>query len=594
MPEQATVASEQIAALRGLELFRDLSDKSLSLIAGRLRVRELARGELLLKEGDDAFAFYLVLSGRFEARVAERDQIVAEIGPGQPIGEIAFFAGGRRRASVIALRPSTVIEIDYVAFERIKALAPGVERTLIEWLAKRLDATTRNMLHLPKLAPASGIAIVRGGSGAVPPLFFERLAAALSGSEKARILSSVTDLGAEPAPPVAIFLTDETLTEWTRARLRLADELVVVVDGDEPQPPNEIEAFAFELIPPARRRLVRLHPRRRGAVTGTRRWLEGRDMGMIHHVSLEDGQDFASLSRFLTGRATGFVAGGGGAFGVAHIGVYKALSERGLSFDMFGGSSVGSGMAAAFALLRGTQEVLAGVRHIFIESRALRKMTIPRYSLLDHRPFDEALKRRYGETDIEDVWKPFFAIATDLSMNRMQLLRSGPVWRAVRASSSIPGVLPPVITKEGAMLVDGAIADNVPLEPMASLKSGPNVVVSLGLPPSPPLDVDYDRLPGRLELALAYLNPLRRNLPPCPGPISVIQKSVFSNARQDCFARGREDLILSPPASAGSSFLDWSRFEDVFETSYEWARRELQRLEEEGDPALAALDGSRE
>ena len=51
------------------------------------------------------------------------------------------------------------------------------------------------------------------------------------------------------------------------------------------------------------------------------------------------------------------------------------------------------------------------------------------------------------------------------------------VWKAVRASSSIPGVLPPVFGRDGAMLVDGGIADNVPIEPMAGLKRGPNVVV---------------------------------------------------------------------------------------------------------------------
>ena len=134
----STMTPGKIAVLRGLELFRDVPDERLCAIASCLRLRTLARSEILVAEGDGADAFFVVVSGRFE--VVERNQAVAEIGVGQPVGEIAFFAGGRRRASVIALRPGSVVEIDRPAFERVRLLAPGIERNLIEQLARRLDA----------------------------------------------------------------------------------------------------------------------------------------------------------------------------------------------------------------------------------------------------------------------------------------------------------------------------------------------------------------------------------------------------------------------------------------------------------------------
>ncbi len=593
LDRQSNPASDKIAVLRGLELFRDQPDANLGVIASRLRLRELARGEILITEGDEADAFYIVLSGRFEARVVERDHAVGEIGVGEPIGEIAFFAGGRRTANVIALRPSVVAEIDRAAFEGIKSIAPGIERNLIAQLARRLDATTRNFLHMPHLARASVVAVIAGGRDALSPLFLERMRAIFANENDAAILCGADGGELRGATGLTLAIADAQLNGWTRDCLREADELVIVVEGEGPQPVNEIETCAFEFIAPARRRLARLHARRGGAVTGTRKWLQGRDIEFIHHLALEDDGDFARLTRFLAGRAIGFVAGGGGAFGTAHIGVYKALRERGATFDIFGGSSVGSAMAAAFAMLRSPQDVLDGVRHIFIESRALRKMTLPRYSLLDHRPFDVALKRRYGDAEIEDVWTPFFAVSTDLSLHRLRLLRTGPVWKAVRASSSIPGVLPPVFGEDGAMLVDGGIADNVPLEPMASLKSGPNIVVSLGLPQGQFFEVDYDRIPGRVELALKYLTPLRRDFPPCPGPISVIHKSVFANVRQGSPAAGPHDVILFPPPLPGSSVMDWSHYEEAFEASYNWAKRKLSRLEEADNPALAAIDAAR-
>ncbi len=589
---QSRIAPDEIEVLRGLDLFGDLSVAALRAVGRFLRLRELARGEVLIVEGDEADAFYLVLSGRFEARAVERDQAVAEIGAGEPIGEIGFFAGGRRRATVTALRPSVVVEIDRAAFARIKTVAPGIERSLIEQLARRLDATTRNLLHLPKLTPASAVAVIAGGAAPLSRLFVQRLGAAIKKSDNA-ILLSRPQVSESRRQGLAVSIIEGPLDEWGRARLREADELVIVVGDEEPQKAqNEIENYAFDLIPPGRRRLAQLHAKRNGTAAGARKWLDDRAVGMVHHLSFEDDADFVSLARFMTSRAVGFVAGGGGAFGSAHIGIYRALQERGVVFDMFGGSSVGSAMAAAFAMLRSPESVLDGVHHIFIESRALRKMTIPRYSLLDHRPFDTALKRRYGDAEIEDLWKPFFAVATDLSMNRMRLLRSGPVWKAVRASCAIPGVLPPVFGEDGAMLVDGSIADNVPIEPMAELKAGPNVVVSLSPPQGQFFDIDYDRIPGRLELALRYLNPLRAPLPGCPGPISVIQKSVFTNARQGGLCAGPQDLILTPPAFPGSSFMDWSHYREVYEASYLWARNELLRLEAAGDPALAAVEAA--
>jgi NTE family protein len=86
--------------------------------------------------------------------------------------------------------------------------------------------------------------------------------------------------------------------------------------------------------------------------------------------------------------------------------------------------------------------------------------------LLDHKAFDRALADQYGsDCRVEDCWRPFGAIATNLSTHNLELIRLGLLWQAVRASSAIPGLLPPFYTPEGAMLVDGCLIDNVPLAP---------------------------------------------------------------------------------------------------------------------------------
>ena len=96
------------------------------------------------------------------------------------------------------------------------------------------------------------------------------------------------------------------------------------------------------------------------------------------------------------GRAIGFVAAGGGSFGSAHVGIYKAFRERGVMFDIFVGTSVGSAMAAGFAKNFEADHLERGTHEIFVKSRSFRRPTWPRYALLDHKAFDRALADQYG------------------------------------------------------------------------------------------------------------------------------------------------------------------------------------------------------
>ena len=149
---------------------------------------------------------------------------------------------------------------------------------------------------------------------------------------------------------------------------------------------------------------------------------------------------------------------------------------------------------------------------VFVVSRAFKRVTYPRYALLDHVPFDAALRRQFGDVMIEDAWRPYFAVATvlDGSGEGLHLMRRGPLWKAVRASGSIPAVLPPVLTDDGRMLVDGAVIDNIPLRSMKALKAGPNLVVHFGERGTPQrFAADDASIPGRWSLMRQMLTPLR-------------------------------------------------------------------------------------
>jgi NTE family protein len=161
---------------------------------------------------------------------------------------------------------------------------------------------------------------------------------------------------------------------------------------------------------------------------GTAHWLTTRPVFLHHHVALtEDGEDIARLARFLTGRAIGMVLSGGGAFGVAHVGVWRAIRDLGIPLDIVGGTSVGSAMAGAIALGVPAEDIGPRVEAIFVRSGAMRRVTVPKYAFLDHKVLDAALQEHYGDGPIEDLWLPFYAVAADLSSMALTEIRTGPL-----------------------------------------------------------------------------------------------------------------------------------------------------------------------
>jgi NTE family protein len=594
--------------------FGELSAEQQAEIWSRAKIRSLIRGETLIVQNTAADAVYIVLSGRFEVRVEHHATPLAEIGVGQPIGEIAFFAGGLRTATVIALRDSVVAELDRNSFDEVARHVPAVYDRLLAALARRLAETTARVAASASVAPARTVTVIAGGNRTVPPAFFERMRTAFAEQGKCLFLThenikehfpnTALDDAAilnwlnaiESEYDLIVYLADDEPSEWTRKAIRQADQLVILTRGEAPAGLNPVEQMGFAVHPASRRRLVRIHDQRVPFTTGTGEWLRERDVAMHHHVALEDSEDFKSLFRFLTGKAVGFVAGGGGGFGPAHIGIYKAFQERGAKFDILGGASVGAAVLAGFALLATPEDLDQVIDDIFVASRGFKRRTLPLYSLLDHIAFDKALERQCRGARVEDAWLPYFAVATDVDRAGQGpfVMRSGPLWKAVRASGSIPAVLPPMFTEDGRMLVDGGVIDNIPLAPMKTLKSGPNLVVHFGMPAAQAYKIRYESIPGRGQLFARMLNPFaRERLPDVPGPVSVLRRCFGIHQNPDMLPTGPLDLVLAPPAFPGSSFVDFDRHTDVFKAAYKWCNEQLDRLAAEKDTALATILGRR-
>ena len=591
-----------------VEAFFDVPSEQLTALEEHLVTVTVCRGEILVRAGDDADALYLVVSGRFAVEVDGRR--VAEVRSGSPIGEIAFFAHGRRTATVTALRDSIVLKLLRADFEALSEEHPAVLKAIAVTLARRLSETLAGG-EQPVLSRARTLAVIAAGPEPLPEEFRSRLTRAFSRTSRILVLDAKalaeifpSEIKCEFEAVTAwlnhqesshdylLYFADAELTPFSRKALRQADHILLVGDhsahaGHASVTLNAVESLAFEIHPSSARRLVLLH-KDRASISGTSSWLKCRPVALHHHLTISNDADYDRLIRFISGNAIGFVACGGGALCAAHVGVYKALIDAGISFDLLGGTSGGGAMAAAFAMSASSDDVSRRTADLFQMARALRPLTWPRYSLLDHTVIDRALKAHFGETEIEDLWTGYFAVSTCLANNALNLITGGPVWKAVRATSSIPGLLPPVYYDDGRMLVDGALLDNVPVRSMRTLKCGPNVVVNFGAEAIKSEVVDYAALPSRSQMLLRLLNPFARApLPNAPTLATVLQRSLMVGRERLADTLEPDDLLVVPPLPRDIGVMDWHRHAELSAIAYDYTAKLIDGLYASGQPIFA-------
>ncbi len=210
-------------------------------------------------------------------------------------------------------------------------------------------------------------------------------------------------------------------------------------------------------------------------------------------------------------RCIGLALSGGAVRGAAHVGVLQVLEEAGIRPAVVAGTSVGSLVGAAYAA--GLSAAAIGDIFRTVRWPRLARLSLgSRYSLFDTRPLGRILQERFGVECIEGLARPFAAIACDVLTGERVVFRSGPLAAALRASSAVPGVFPP-LDLDGRLLVDGAVLDNLPVGVARDL--GADYVIAVDLVPPP----SGNRRPRNfLELIMTTGYLWSRANHPAPGP----------------------------------------------------------------------------
>ena len=174
----------------------------------------------------------------------------------------------------------------------------------------------------------------------------------------------------------------------------------------------------------------------------------------------------------------GFALGSGSARGWAHIGIVKALAERGFVPDVIAGASVGAlvGAAAAAGRLDALEQWVCALTQRDVWR--LVDTTFRGGGVMTGNRLMDAIAERIGDAPIESLPIPYGAVATDLYTGEEIWLRDGPYMTAVRASSGVPGLFAPT-WHTGRWLIDGGVVNPLPVSMCRAL--GADVVIAVDL-----------------------------------------------------------------------------------------------------------------
>jgi NTE family protein len=250
-----------------------------------------------------------------------------------------------------------------------------------------------------------------------------------------------------------------------------------------------------------------------------------------------------------------------------------------------GGTSMGAILGAGVALRWSTDELKERFRRAFVAARPLRDYTLPFVSLVSGRKVSASLYEAFGDLAIEDLPIDFFCVSSNLTTGQTMVHRRGTLWRWLRSSVSVPGVLPPVLHK-GEVLVDGATMNNLPVDVMRELGRGPVIGCDVG-GADRAFTARSDEIDVPLPWQLLRWIKVRRQ---CPSIFQILWRAGMVNSNASTVAhRAQSDLILQPPL-AEVDMLNWDAFDRAIQVGYEYAVRRLEELPADSPLLKCAAD----
>jgi NTE family protein len=562
--------------LKEVPFLKDVPARALRAAGREASWFSVAAGWPLINEGDAPDSICFVVSGSlgaFRTGADGQTELVGHIRAGEPVGEMALFAGEPHSASVYALRDTEIVRISRTGFERLVRAEPDILQRLIRLILIRTRAqgrrSARSEPRVFSLVATSPTIDLR--------LRAEMLAEALGEMGMRTVIIGAEDGIDKPSTwfdqlerehDAVFLLADFSDLTWYRIAMRQADRLWVIARSDaRPSvpllPEDTSPTRSFRLVD-----VILLHLGSRPDASRTEEWVSAAGATRCFHWDGMSRKDGARVARVAAGKSVGLVLSGGGARAYAHIGVVKALRARDIPIDFVGGASMGAVVAACVAMDWDDEEIDWRIRKAFVESNPLGDFNLPVVGMVKGARVNKRLEEHFGDVLIEDLEMPFFAVSTNLSAAAVRIHRYGSLRKALRASISLPGILPPMV-ESGEVLVDGAVMNNFPVDVMRDMHRGTVIGCDVARQPQGLAPDEFINPPG-------FFGWVFRNGFSAAPPIADLLMRAATVTVNPNSGRELADMLVIPDLP-DTELRDWKSYDDTVAAGYEATLQTLDR-----------------
>ncbi|MBX7166531.1 MAG: patatin-like phospholipase family protein [Pirellulales bacterium] len=497
-------SSAAVELLRRSALCQGLSPAELQYLAEIVRPIRLSRGETLYLQHARGDSMFFVARGRVRATIeggGRASPMVEYFGKGEHFGDLDLLTGGSRTATIDAMLDAELLELEQGRFQKLMLTVPRFAVNLSHWLGHRLrwHTTGRIRRHRPAIiglvnstlrtqalirplcreliAAGESVTVLTERAEKWPAdggYLIERIPQGRSAVDRAAAVHGRIGQMLEHHHRVLIDLTLRGLTDELPLLLRQCEAIWWLVD---PQYVDSTRRTLTTLIEAQPELASRLHvvwilrSFQRMAPTGLQ------DLRLARpdfKVVLDDRAETNSrvqqrtlgrLVRQIRGPRLGLALGGGGARGLAHLGVLRAFEAAGLDFDLVSGTSIGALIGTAYAGGWEAQEALDYFCQELAPPWLVRQLPKGNswymWLMFQLQGWDRRLRRYLGQARIEQFQVPLFTVAVDLVTGNLVIRDSGDAANAILESINLPGVARPIL-RDGMVLVDGGILNNLP------------------------------------------------------------------------------------------------------------------------------------
>lgn len=571
-------SSRILRFLASVPPFSGLEPAQLLVLYGFTALKVLAKGEVATVAGAGVDELGIVVSGRVGA--LDGGPGAAEYGQGAALAAEAWFTQSPAPDTLVALRETVLLTLGWddltAAFHaRPDILAACFARTATDKAAAFISSHERPARLL--LCPAGVKGRFDGGTT-------DALISALESLAEVRLLrrDSFGSLALD-APDTA---------HWLQAQELEFDVTVIVADGPDAAYAKEAIEEADEILFLAGSGNQALSPleehalQRRGkdrcrlavakgkglTLKNAAEWIAQRPYRSTQLLDFASPAETTLMASALLGKGIAIAAASAGVYAAAILGglqAFEANGAPGVCLTAAGSAIMPAGLLACGASLAETEALFRDLANAALWKRAAR----PDAGLFEAAGLDGLLTSALPPQDIGLCTRPFAAVSLSLSENAAKVHRSGLLHGAVRAGLAPPGILPPLISEKGDILVSGEGEIEAVIGTAKHLCASPLVFLYPGVPAPGPSEMSYRQLAGGPSFRLTpfqFLATLDKRL----RLETVLGSRSGPGLRQLPAFSGVESFAI--PIPEGVSPMDWAAWERLRDGAFEWTSAEIE------------------